>query len=576
MSALAVEPAEMDGVAGEEDVYADPYRVLAKARSYGRLRAVDPENAEQVNVVREAVNYDPKLHPKWQEGGDAGVHEIAAPEDYRRGVRYVRRVTTTTGADGRVRRRTDFERVETGQPHRPWSSRDHFLQVLLPAATKNNPDAWQGKISASALRAFAEYATAIVLDPSTGRCCIVRTGNLAKSVGYSEETARTFWKVLQALGLAVLMRPGRMLNEVERGKAHASGSHQRGLANEYAFVTPAGVPQKVLATPHEPVRAPLRLLRGGMAANPRKFRRGAQIASQGLVGAASGLAVENKAAGRAGRSQPALAPVTTLTPPKRYPGFPSHPESVGALGGNDAAQGTTEPPPAARAMTREADSGAEPRLEQAQTRSQRTQERRGATPSDPDAAPGRQHPAPGRPRSGRVYDQRALAVAADLIERLPWLAAGGVRPGHLETTLRRFAGAAMAWTAADIIAAIAAANRRNGRTELPIHGVKKPISYLAHHLRDLDHDADHPRFDPNLETTATTPAEQLRPEGVSQRVRENRALVERAREARAAGLSPAQVLLPTITDRAATAAAGIRDELAARRAQRESTNNGRS
>jgi hypothetical protein len=85
-------------------------------------------------------------------------------------------------------------------------------------------------------------------------------------------------------------------------------------------------------------------------------------------------------------------------------------------------------------------------------------------------------------------------------------------------------------------------------------------------VRDLDVDADHPRLDPLNEHQA------LRPEGVSPRTLENRALLERAREARAAGLSPAQVLLPTTTDRAAAAAAGIRDELAARRAQRAAKN----
>lgn len=545
------------------DPYSDPHAVLAAARSYGPLRAVEP--GEQAAIVREAVNYDASLLPRWQRGGE-GVHALATPQDYARGVHWVPTKKPVRAEDGRM---YYFRKVASGVPHLPWRSRDHWLQVLLPEALDLRPETWRGVIARDEVIRIMTTATTIAHE-STGRACIARLDRLGELCDVSEQKVRRCWDVVRQLGLAVLMVPGRMLDANERYKAWQGGSRQRGLANEWAFVTPARAPRDLMTTTPKPVRPPLRLVGPQTASTADATLKGAQIGSQGLTGTISGdngvseVPAENSPVGEV-RPAPAVdRNVGTVTPARGIREIPSSARFRSALGREKRSAGGTEPAPPAHALKRRGGNRSQIRLEQVQTGSQRAQAGAGASPNATGAASGRRHLERGRGHAGRVYDRGALTAARDLIELLPWLT--GVPAGRLETLLRRFTSAALPWTARDIVAAIAAANRRNGRSELPLTGVRAPIAFLASLVRDLDVDADHPRLDPLDEHQA------LRPESVSQRVRENRALVERAREARAAGLSPAQVLVPTTPDRAAAAAAGIRDELAARRTQRASKN----
>ena len=546
-----------------EDLYSDPHKVLATARSYGPLRAVEP--GEQAAIVREAVNYDATLLPRWQRGGE-GVHALATPQDHAHGIHWIPTKTPVRAEDGRM---YYFRKVASGVPHQPWRSRDHWLQVLLPEALDLRPETWRGVIARDEVIRIMTTATTIAHE-STGRACIVRLDRLGELCDVSEMKVRRCWEVVRQLGLAVLMVPGRMLDANERYKAWQGGSRQRGLANEWSFVTPARAPRDLMATTPEPVRPPLRLVGAQMAPTPRQTLEGAQIGAESLSGPISGDngvsdgPVENSPASEVRLALAVDRNVGTVTPARGIREIPSSARFRSALGREKRSAGEMEPAPPARAMKERGGDRSWTRLEQVQTGSQRAHAGAGAAPSGTGTAAGHQHLERGSGHAGRVYDRAALATAHDMIELLPWLA--GVPAGRLETLLRRFTRAALPWTARDVVAAIAAANRRNGRSELPLTGVRAPIAFLASLVRDLDVDADHPRLDPLDEHQA------LRPEGVSQRVRENRALVERAREARAAGLSPAQVLVPTSPERAAVAAAGIRDELAARRAQRAAKN----
>lgn len=537
---------------GLEDMWADPREVLREARSYGRLREVEP--GQQAAIVREAVNYDPSLHPRWQMAGEGGVHDVATPAEYACGSEWVPSSTPVLAEDGR---RYYARRVESGRPHLPWVSRDWWLQVLLPAALEAFPEIWKGRISQSTLRTIMEYATSLVLEPETGRACIVRVDKLALSCDVSPQTVRTAWRVVQELGIAKLMRPGRMLTEKERYEAHDHGSYQRGLANEWCFVTPTSMPRELLSVPHEPVRPPLRLVGARKAPQtvwtarkPAQVGNGSQIGSESLQGGSAGPRTPRRPARRAGLAAVAVdESVSTLTPPRRWSLSDSISHFRSSLRPNHAPQGQSEPPPAARATRR----GVGSRVKSGHARPQRGSQRAQAAADRPASAAA---------RTRRVYDPVALETARELVELLPWLA--GVRPGRIETMLRRFVNASLPWTARDVVTAIDQLNKRLGRASMTRDVVKAPVALLASYLRGLELEADHPRLDLAEEISAGA----ARGEAFSQRRRDNLALLERVREARAAGRDLAEVLSPATTAAAAAKASAIRDELAARRAAR--------
>lgn len=155
-----------------------------------------------------------------------------------------------------------------------------------------------------------------------------------------------------------------------------------------------------------------------------------------------------------------------LSPFRLTPVVPLEPRSAGE----------TEPPSAARQQRR--GPGAPPRALRAPER-----------PSGAAERPSRGRTTPQRgPR--RVYDPDALQLARDLVGSLQWLT--GVSPGRLEPGLRRFVRCRVPWSVLDIITAIDASNRRNGRAAMTRSRVKHPVGLLAKYLRDFDADADHP------------------------------------------------------------------------------------
>ncbi len=161
-------------------------------------------------------------------------------------------------------------------------------------------------------------------------------------------------------------------------------------------------------------------------------------------------------------------------------------------------------------------------------------------------------PSGSKSRSRRVYDTEALALARELVLRLPWLA--GTAPGRLEPSLRRFVKCRAPWTAGDLVTAIDARNRRLGRASMTREVVRQPLGLLATYLRDLDVDADHP----------------LGPDYIPDPARPRRPLLSHtqvANQARAeAARTRAQVATP---EHAAAAVAAIRSQLRAARVARQ-------
>jgi len=199
-----------------------PTALLAVARSFGRLRRCEPAQAP---VLRLAAEYDRDVLPRWQRGGE-GVHEAAAPAAY-----------AGTLA---------------------WRSRAHWLDVVVPAAIAARPELLAGVQGATAwsvspekllhyLRTVSLYAHA-----TTGRRCIVRPDRLAELMEVTKPTVQRCQKAAEALGLYVVVTPGRMLTAEETYRARAQGSRQRGLSNEAALVVPAWL-DKAAAWAAQPV-----------------------------------------------------------------------------------------------------------------------------------------------------------------------------------------------------------------------------------------------------------------------------------------------------------------------------------
>lgn len=357
----------MSALPAEAPVYAIPSTttaLLQLARSFGRPRQAEPHTAP---VLRAAAEFDRDLLPRWHRADKVGHREHAEPAAY-------------------------------SELH-AWRSRRHWLDVVVPAAIEARPEALGGvsgatgwTVKESTLR---EYLAALSLyaHAGTGRRCIVRPDRLAELLGRSLRTVQRCQKAAEALGLYVIITPGRMLTWDERWPLLARGSRQRGLSNEAALVVPAHLDRAV-----------------AWAAAP--------------------------------------APEGSCHPSRRSQPAGDSPAVTGSLGSNGAAQG---------------EKGA----------SRLPREKRGR----------------------RAYDPEALDLARSLTDhpRHPWLR--GTAPGRLEVALRRFARCRVPWTAGDVADAIDAANKRNSRASMTLAIVKNPPALLAKYLRDLDPDADHPRFD---------------------------------------------------------------------------------
>jgi hypothetical protein len=186
-----------------------PTALLALARSFGRLRACEPAQAP---ILRAAAEYDRDVLPRWQRGPE-GVHEDAEPAAY----------------GGTL----------------AWRNRQHWLEVVVPAAITARPDLLGGvqgttpwSVSAETLTAN-QRALSLYAHAGTGRRSIVRPDRLAELLETTKRTVQRCQKAAEQLGLYVVVKPGRMLTELERYKAWKNGSRQRGLSNESALCVPA-------------------------------------------------------------------------------------------------------------------------------------------------------------------------------------------------------------------------------------------------------------------------------------------------------------------------------------------------
>ena len=403
MSALPVDDVDLVDV--------PPERVLRLARSYGPLRAVTPAQAP---VVAAAAEDDRRVLPRWQRYGE-GHHEWAEPRHYSHGRTWVRvdpsRVRGHRGWGSRGQR----AEVYTGRPHVNWSSRDHWLRVVVPAAIRLRPEALhthRGNVTAERLTDYCRHVS-LHAHERTGRRCIVRVDRLAELMGCSKSTVQRCQAAAEALGLYVVMSPGRMLTEDETYQVRQRGSCQRGMANEAALVIPDWLPREAFGRP----------------AGGRRARRH-----------------DPPTSGRYRNSDRYLSLVPSGSDEQRF-------------------AGKNAPPPAA----------------------QRPQRKAGRV-SEGGPEPGK---VPQR-RSGRVYDAAALQLARDLTERVSWLR--DVPAGRLEIALRRFVRCRLPWSAGDVVEAIDRTNARLARASMTRDLVRNPPALLAAYLRDLDVDADHPRF----------------------------------------------------------------------------------
>lgn len=458
-------------------VPSDPYALVALARSFGPLRAVTPEQAP---VVRAATDYLPSLRPKWQRRGD-GIHVHLTPSAYAEGRRYVRSRQLVVDEHGRKSYR---RRADTGAPLVQWRSRQHWVAVVVPAAIEHAPEHLKtatgaislrnGSVSAATLLAYAGELSKFA-DERTGRRCIVRPDRLAELMGVSLRTVQRCQEALEALGVYVVMMPGRLLNEEETYKARNHGSPQRGLSNDAALVEPHWLPAQAKSQPG-PQRPVLRALPGGhVTPTSGRYRKSSH-----------------------------LRLVTSLGPYE------------------ERSAGIAEPPPAAPSTRRKPGELSQSRQHRAPTGPQTTQT-------------GRQAP------NTRIYDPKGLELARRLSERLTWLRS--TQPGRLEPMLRRFAHARLAWTAADVVAAMDQTNARLGRASMTSDRIKHPPAFLAKQLRDLDVDADHPRFGDDPDKPWVEP--------LTDRQRKNRQVLEDRRR-RGVPATPAQQ---------ATALAEIREQM---------------
>lgn len=490
----------------------DVAELVRQAKRFGRLRAVTPRQAA---IVRAAAVYDPEVLPHWQRPGE-GINSQLEDGAYSRGVTWVRTKKLCHGSRGAGWRMTR-ERVELGQPHLAWLSREHWLAVVANAAIeeqpellRNSPDETRWTVS---VPMFVFYLETISLyaDRRSGRDVIVRPDKLAELMEVSEDTVTRCQRAAEALGLLVVLEPGRMLKEPEVRECRQGGSKQRGLANHSALVVPRWLDEAdVWAARPETPQTVSQAVHGAPSA-PETPSEDAATADMGTSTPAEQQAepVDNPAAGDLDREGCA-------TPTSGQVRVRSTRTHLGSLTSANCEQrgfaaGEKEPPPAALAPTdggRQAGFGG---VEPDSQTSPRGPEALSAARTDSRAAPGAtrtpENGSTGRSASrhragaldgrsgrgsGRRYDPAAMNLAHDLVAVLPPL--HGIRPGRIETALRRFVRCSEPWTVDDVVEAFDQHNARLGRAPMTREDCRRPIAWLAAMLRELDVDADHPRI----------------------------------------------------------------------------------
>lgn len=120
-----------------------------------------------------------------------------------------------------------------------WTSRQHYLEVVVPAAIAGQADVLKKHGVAAEL--FGRWVAAKSLyaqEQRSGRQVIVRPVTLAGLLQCVDRTVQRCQAAAREMGLEVVITPGRMLSEFEVYAARKKGSPQRGLSTVSAFVVP--------------------------------------------------------------------------------------------------------------------------------------------------------------------------------------------------------------------------------------------------------------------------------------------------------------------------------------------------
>lgn len=126
--------------------------------------------------------------------------------------------------------------------HHRWSGRTNWLNQLeaalrSPTGEQTRRDATRVIKVETALD--VAHADAAAADSRTGQHVATAHATVARLLGCSEKTVQTARLLIERLGFAVTVTPGRYLTSQERADAHvAHGGDQRRMASERALVTP--------------------------------------------------------------------------------------------------------------------------------------------------------------------------------------------------------------------------------------------------------------------------------------------------------------------------------------------------
>lgn len=120
-----------------------------------------------------------------------------------------------------------------------WTSREHYLAVVVPAALAARPEVLrQHHVSAAAFQHWVEAKSLYAQERRCGRRVVVRPQTIAGLVPESLSVVHRCQAAARDIGLEVVITPGRMLSEFESYAARRKGSPQRGLSTVSAFVVP--------------------------------------------------------------------------------------------------------------------------------------------------------------------------------------------------------------------------------------------------------------------------------------------------------------------------------------------------
>ncbi len=120
-----------------------------------------------------------------------------------------------------------------------WTSRQHYLEVVVPAAIARQADVLKKHhVAGDTFQRWAEAKSLYAQERRSGRRVIVRPVTLAGLLQCDKRTVQRCQAAAREMDLEVVITPGRMLSEFEAYAARRRGSPQRGLSTVSAFVVP--------------------------------------------------------------------------------------------------------------------------------------------------------------------------------------------------------------------------------------------------------------------------------------------------------------------------------------------------